>query len=44
MVPAAAGNGFDRQRSELVEGEGAVTLVLEQPLDARQLLLLERVG
>ena len=42
--PAAAENGFDRQRSELVEDEGAVTLVLEQPLDARQLLLLERVG
>jgi hypothetical protein len=42
--PAHPTFGLDGERAELVKGKGAVTLVLEQVLDACQLLLAERVG
>jgi len=42
--PAHPSLGLDGERAELVKGEGPVPLMLEQVLDACQLLLAERVG
>ena len=44
LRPARPTLGLDGERSELVEGKGALALVFEEVLDEGQLLLAERVG
>jgi hypothetical protein len=44
LRPARPAFGFDGQRSELVEGDGPVPFVLEQVLDAGELLLASWIG